>query len=62
MLPFSDIDAHPNGIFGATDYSFDVLYKGRPEVRGEVEQWFDLTAPVGAVVDNPTESLLATRV
>ena|SRR5579859_5948829 len=62
MLPFSDTDGHASGIFGATDYSFAVLYEGGPEVRGEVEQWFDLSSSVSAVVDNPTENFLTSRV
>jgi hypothetical protein len=42
MLPFSTASGDLDGILGATDYKFDILYKTGPEATGEVERWFAL--------------------
>ncbi len=42
MLPFSTACGKPDGILGATDYKFDILYKTGPEATDEVEKWFTL--------------------
>ena len=44
ILPFSDKNGRPAGIFGITDYSYALLYKAEPETRGEIEQWIDPVA------------------
>jgi len=62
MLPFSGSDGQANGIFGATDYSFAVLYNAGAEARGEVEQWCGLSASVNAPLDNPVENVIKLRV
>lgn len=55
ILPFSGRAGRADGIIGATDYKFAVLYKSDPEACGEVEQWFDLRASAGAHSTTPAE-------
>jgi hypothetical protein len=45
ILPFSDGAGCAEGIIGATDYKFSLLYKFGTELNGEVEQWLDLRGP-----------------
>jgi hypothetical protein len=42
MLPFSNKSGQMDGILGATDYKFEILYKSGPEATDEVEEWSTL--------------------
>ena len=56
ILPFSSEDGQAAAIFGATDFKLAFLYRSGPETCGEVEHWFDLTAPMGSLSTEPSES------
>ena len=56
ILPFAGENGRAEGIFGATDYKFALLYTSGPEIHGEVEHWFDLTNPARSLSTKPSES------